>query len=219
LPPGPINNPGKDAILAALYPEEHKYIFFIADGKAGHKFSESYSEHLKEVREYRNWLKSQKKYLVYLFLNLNFDFTVYEMRLKTKTFNQLIFLVFFFIASCANQLPPGGSEVDRIPPKIVEVFPADGTTNFDEDYFEIGFSEYVDKRSVQDAIFISPAIEGEIEYDWSGKYLRVNFSQKLKDNTTYVVTIGTDVADLNNKNRMSEAFIFTFSTGNEIDRR
>jgi len=141
------------------------------------------------------------------------------MKLKTKTFNQLIFLVFFFIASCANQLPPGGGEVDRIPPKIVEVFPADGTTNFDEDYFEIGFSEYVDKRSVQDAIFISPAIEGEIEYDWSGKYLRVNFSQKLKDNTTYVVTIGTDVADLNNKNRMSEAFIFTFSTGNEIDRR
>jgi len=61
LPPGPINNPGKDAILAALYPEEHKYIFFVADGKGGHKFSESYSEHLKKVREYRNWLKSQKK--------------------------------------------------------------------------------------------------------------------------------------------------------------
>ncbi|MFO7448484.1 MAG: endolytic transglycosylase MltG [Ignavibacteriaceae bacterium] len=61
LPPGPINNPGKDAILAAFYPEKHKYLFFVADGNGGHKFSESYTQHLRLVREYREWLKSQKK--------------------------------------------------------------------------------------------------------------------------------------------------------------
>ncbi|RPI70631.1 MAG: hypothetical protein EHM47_11785, partial [Ignavibacteriales bacterium] len=108
---------------------------------------------------------------------------------------------------------------DKIPPEIIELYPEDGTTNFDEEYFEIGFSEYVDKRSVQDAVFISPAIEGDIEYDWSGKYLRVNFPGKLREDATYVVTIGTDVADYNNKNRMAEAYTFTFATGNEIDRR
>lgn len=125
----------------------------------------------------------------------------------------------FFLSTCANQLPPGGGDIDTIPPEIIEFYPQDGTTNYDEVYFEIGFSEYVDKRSVQDAIFISPAIEGEIEYDWSGKYLRVYFPETLREKTTYVVTIGTDVADYNNKNRMAEAFTFTFSTGNEIDRR
>ena len=136
---------------------------------------------------------------------------------KIKNFFPL--LISFLLSTCANQLPPGGGEVDKIPPEIVEVYPVDGTTNFSDDYFEIGFSEYVDKRSVQDAIFISPAIEGEKEYDWSGKYLRVYFPAALKEKTTYVITIGTDAVDYNNKNRMAEAYTFTFSTGNEIDRR
>jgi UPF0755 protein len=61
LPPGPINNPGKSAILAALYPEENKYLFFVADGKGGHKFSKTYSEHLRNVNEYRKWLDTQNK--------------------------------------------------------------------------------------------------------------------------------------------------------------
>jgi hypothetical protein len=133
--------------------------------------------------------------------------------------NIFILLISFLLSTCANQLPPGGGEVDTIPPEIVEYYPQDGTTNYDEDYFEIGFSEYVDKRSAQDAIFISPAIEGEIEYDWSGKSLRVYFPEPLKGKTTYVITVGTDVADYNNKNRMAQAFTFTFSTGSEIDRR
>jgi UPF0755 protein len=61
LPPGPINNPGKDAILAALYPEDHKYLYFVADGNGGHKFSKTYSEHLRNVNKYRRWLRSQSK--------------------------------------------------------------------------------------------------------------------------------------------------------------
>lgn len=61
LPPAPINNPGKNPILAVLYPEKHNYLYFVADGKGGHKFGHSYSDHLKNVREYRQWLKSQKK--------------------------------------------------------------------------------------------------------------------------------------------------------------
>jgi UPF0755 protein len=54
LPPGPIDNPGKSAIMAAVFPEKHDYLYFVADGKGGHKFSRSYSEHLKRVEEYRN---------------------------------------------------------------------------------------------------------------------------------------------------------------------
>jgi UPF0755 protein len=55
LPPGPINNPGKAAILSALYPEEHNYLFFVADGTGGHKFSTNYADHMKAFREYREW--------------------------------------------------------------------------------------------------------------------------------------------------------------------
>ena len=59
LPPAPINNPGASAILAALYPEKNKFLYFVADGKGGHKFSKTYSKHLKNVAQYRKWLNEQ----------------------------------------------------------------------------------------------------------------------------------------------------------------
>ncbi|MGK9477169.1 endolytic transglycosylase MltG [Melioribacter sp. OK-6-Me] len=59
LPPGPINNPGKDAIMAALYPEKHNYYYFVADGNGGHKFASTPSEHEQNVLEYRQWRRSQ----------------------------------------------------------------------------------------------------------------------------------------------------------------
>ena len=59
LPPGPINNPGANAIIAALYPEKNNYLYFVADGKGGHKFGKSYSDHLKNVAQYRKWIKRQ----------------------------------------------------------------------------------------------------------------------------------------------------------------
>lgn len=59
LPPGPINNPGKQAIVAALYPDENDYYFFVADGTGGHAFAETYSEHQQNVNNYRRWRRSQ----------------------------------------------------------------------------------------------------------------------------------------------------------------
>lgn len=61
LPPGPINNPGRDAILAVLYPAATDYLFFVANGKGGHSFSKTYSQHLKNVNNFRRWLKQQQK--------------------------------------------------------------------------------------------------------------------------------------------------------------
>lgn len=59
LPPGPINNPGKDAIQAALYPENNNYLYFVADGTGGHRYSSSYTEHSQNVLRYRQWRNSQ----------------------------------------------------------------------------------------------------------------------------------------------------------------
>lgn len=57
LPPGPINNPGISAIKAALDSEDHKFLFFVATGEGGHKFSENYEQHLNAIKEYRIKLK------------------------------------------------------------------------------------------------------------------------------------------------------------------
>ena len=61
LPPGPIDNPGKNAILAAVYPEKHHYLYFVADRNGGHKFARTFTEHLKNVQLYRDNLKSSSK--------------------------------------------------------------------------------------------------------------------------------------------------------------
>ncbi len=53
LPPGPINNPGRRAILAALYPASHNYIYFVADYNGRHRFAKNYEEHQRNVRLYR----------------------------------------------------------------------------------------------------------------------------------------------------------------------
>jgi UPF0755 protein len=53
LPPGPVNNPRRSSILAVLNPARHNYLFFVANGKGGHWFSSTYSEHLRNVKRYR----------------------------------------------------------------------------------------------------------------------------------------------------------------------
>lgn len=60
LPPAPINNPGKDAILAAVFPEKHNFLYFVADGTGSHVFAKSFSEHERNVAKYRKWLRSRK---------------------------------------------------------------------------------------------------------------------------------------------------------------
>jgi len=61
LPPGPVNNPGKQSILGVLYPEKHQYLYFVATGVGGHRFSKSYVEHQKAVRVYRKVRRVQQK--------------------------------------------------------------------------------------------------------------------------------------------------------------
>ena len=53
LPPGPICNPGDSAIHAALYPAETNYLYFVADGTGGHKFSATLEEHNANVQQYQ----------------------------------------------------------------------------------------------------------------------------------------------------------------------
>ncbi len=60
LPPSPINNPGKDAILAAVFPEKHNFLYFVADGTGSHVFAKSFSDHERNVAKYRKWLRSRK---------------------------------------------------------------------------------------------------------------------------------------------------------------
>ncbi len=60
LPPGPISNPGKASILAALYPAKHKYLFFVATGAGGHSFSRTYQQHLR-AKKHLNRVREEQQ--------------------------------------------------------------------------------------------------------------------------------------------------------------
>jgi len=53
LPPTPICNPGAKSIIAALYPAQTNYLYFVANGHGGHRFSDTYDQHLRAVRAYK----------------------------------------------------------------------------------------------------------------------------------------------------------------------
>ncbi len=53
LPPGPICSPGLDALMAAIHPEKHNYLYFVAKGDGSHYFSKTLTEHNNAVRKYQ----------------------------------------------------------------------------------------------------------------------------------------------------------------------
>lgn len=53
LPPGPICNPGKESIIAALYPADVKYLYFVSNNDGSHEFSRTLKEHNHYVNLYQ----------------------------------------------------------------------------------------------------------------------------------------------------------------------
>lgn len=59
LPPAPIANVGQAAIRAVLKPADTNYLFFVADGRGGHHFSNSYEQHMRHHADWRAIKKSR----------------------------------------------------------------------------------------------------------------------------------------------------------------
>ena len=53
LPPGPIGNPGKTSLEAAMHPATTDYFYFVSNGNGHHRFAHTLEEHNRNVAAYR----------------------------------------------------------------------------------------------------------------------------------------------------------------------
>jgi len=51
LPPGPIANPGDRSIEAVLRPSPGDELYFVADGRGGHRFSRTFEQHRQAIEQ------------------------------------------------------------------------------------------------------------------------------------------------------------------------
>jgi len=53
LPPGPIGNPGRTSLQAAMHPADTNYFYFVSNGNGHHRFAHNLEEHNRNVAAYR----------------------------------------------------------------------------------------------------------------------------------------------------------------------
>ena len=59
LPPGPIGNPGRSSLEAAMHPAHSEYLYFVSDGGGHHRFARSLEEHNRNVSAFRRAIRLQ----------------------------------------------------------------------------------------------------------------------------------------------------------------
>lgn len=137
--------------------------------------------------------------------------------MNSKNFKWFVLLtVSVIIAACAKVSAPTGGTRDRFPPEVVESIPVNGQTNFHGKRLEIKFNEYVTLDNINDKFMVSPPMKQKPRVYTRGKSVRVDYTDELRDSTTYTFYFMDAIKDLNEGNVLN-GYKLAFSTGQVID--
>ena len=116
---------------------------------------------------------------------------------------------------CANVITPSGGPKDITPPKLIDVYPKNKSIEFNNFDIVFYFDEKIQINS-NEHIYFSPYLKKSPKIDINKNKLKLSFNEKLKDNTTYLLSLNELIKDVNEGN-VVENLNYLFSTGKTID--
>lgn len=122
-----------------------------------------------------------------------------------------------FLCGCAAIGPPDGGPKDTTPPQLLDVSPARGTLNFTGGEIHLVFSEYIDERTVEKSIRVSPRLDVPLPFKYKGKEIFFYFPKDLAEDQTYVITLSRDMKDEQGVS-LDRPIQIAYSTGEVIDQ-
>jgi len=111
----------------------------------------------------------------------------------------LLMLLFY---KCAQIVPLTGGEKDRIPPKLVSIFPENKSTNITPQKIVFTFNEKIQLINLSENIIVIPNLKHPLKWIVKNKTLEVLILDTLQKNTTYKIILNKAIADLTEKNTL-----------------
>ncbi len=133
------------------------------------------------------------------------------------TYRSAAVAALILFSACAKQAPPPGGPPDKTSPRVVWTVPAADSVGVSRHTsIRIGFSEAMDRRSVERVLFVSPKGASEPDFKWRDRELEISLGEQLRSDRTYVVTVGSESSD-EWRNRMATSYSFAFATGESLN--
>lgn len=126
----------------------------------------------------------------------------------------LICFISIILSACAEVGTITGGPKDEIAPQVVKSSIQEGTTNFNKQFIELTFDEFVQMNKPSENIIIVPQ-HARLESRLIKKTLRIDLSNELQKNSTYTLYLNGAVKDLTEGN--DSLMRITFSTGPTLD--
>ena len=121
------------------------------------------------------------------------------------------------IYSCAAIQSPSGGPKDSTPPILLTSIPESGSTQFSSGKVDLIFSEYLQEKSINNAITILPITKSPAEIKYKGDMVSIYFPDSLLSNQTYIISINRELKDEHGV-PIAQGIQLAFSTGERIDK-
>ncbi len=136
--------------------------------------------------------------------------------LSLFSFLFLVVLGIVLLHACANMAAPTGGAYDVDPPKVRSATPDFNSLQATPAKIEIEFDENIKIKSPTEKVIITPPQQILPVIRSVGKKAVVELKDELLPNTTYTIDFTDAIADNNEENPL-ENFVYSFSTGDQLD--